>query len=219
MESTKRLWVLLGAVIFITMFILGWFGKEIYRKVPPIPLQVETTEGSLILSKEDILNGQQVWQSIGGQQVGSIWGHGAYQAPDWSADWLHKEATALQEILSQKIYQQSFEALDSVDQATIKAHLKLEMRTNTYDGTNGVVTISPERAEAITQTGAHYIGPLMTIPSLQISANRMRSMNLPSRILKGEKLSALSFSGRPGLHPLSALTCLQPTPITGPTNR
>ena len=45
MENTKRLWMLLGSVIFITMFILGWFGKELYRKVPPIPLQVQTTQG------------------------------------------------------------------------------------------------------------------------------------------------------------------------------
>jgi len=26
-------------------------------------------------------------------QLGSIWGHGAYQAPDWTADWLHREAS------------------------------------------------------------------------------------------------------------------------------
>ena len=134
MENTNRLWILLGAVMFITIFLLGRFGKELYRKVPPIPLQVQTTEGAFLLGKDDILKGQLVWQSIGGQQVGSIWGHGAYQAPDWSADWLHKEATALQEILSQKIYQQSFDTLDEIDRAVVKAHLKQEMRTKTYGG-------------------------------------------------------------------------------------
>ena len=39
--------------------------------------------------------GRQVWQSIGGQQLGSIWGHGSYVAPDWTADWLHREATGV----------------------------------------------------------------------------------------------------------------------------
>lgn len=33
-----------------------------------------------------------MWQSIGGQELGSIWGQGTYVAPDWSAGWLHKEA-------------------------------------------------------------------------------------------------------------------------------
>ncbi len=49
-------------------------------------------DGTVLMTRADILDGQEVWQSTGGQQMGSIWGHGAYQAPDWSADWLHREA-------------------------------------------------------------------------------------------------------------------------------
>lgn len=131
------------------IFILGWFGKELYRQVPPLPAKIQTTIGTVPFDKEDILTDQQVWQSIGGQQVGSIWGHGAYQAPDWSADWLHRELISLQDILSSKIYNQSFATLDAIDQAAVKAHLKQEIRTNTYDKTSGVVVISPERAQAI----------------------------------------------------------------------
>ena len=52
----------------------------------------QTNNAALHKSAEDVLEGQQIWQSIGGQQVGSVWGHGALQAPDWSADWLHREA-------------------------------------------------------------------------------------------------------------------------------
>ena len=47
-----------------------------------------------LYTRADIEQGRQVWQSIGGHQLGSIWGHGSYVAPDWSADWLHREATA-----------------------------------------------------------------------------------------------------------------------------
>jgi nitric oxide reductase subunit B len=46
----------------------------------------------VIYSKQDIEDGQNIWQTIGGMQQGSIWGHGSYLAPDWSADWLHREA-------------------------------------------------------------------------------------------------------------------------------
>ena len=49
-----------------------------------------TTDGKVVYTRQDIETGRQVWQSIGGQQLGSIWGHGAYQAPDWTADWLHR---------------------------------------------------------------------------------------------------------------------------------
>ena len=27
-----------------------------------------------------------------GQEIGTIWGHGAYLAPDWSADYLHRQS-------------------------------------------------------------------------------------------------------------------------------
>ncbi len=142
MQNTKRLWLLLGAVIFSTMFILGWFGRELYHQVPPIPRLVKTTTGKVLMTKDDILRGQQVWQSIGGQQVGSIWGHGAYQAPDWSADWLHREAIALQDILSRELLPYRYAILDPVDQAAVKTQLKIAMRTNTYDRKSGVMTVS-----------------------------------------------------------------------------
>lgn len=76
---------------------LGYYGREIYRQAPPIPERVMTTEGLVLFPGEGILDGQNVWQSLGGQQLGSIWGHGAYGAPDWSADWLHRECMYLLE--------------------------------------------------------------------------------------------------------------------------
>lgn len=95
MPPTKRLWILLALVLLGTFTLLGFFGSEVYRQAPPIPERVVTEGGQLLFTQDDILDGQQVWQSIGGQQVGTVWGHGAYQAPDGSADWLHREAVTL----------------------------------------------------------------------------------------------------------------------------
>src|SRR3954468_1367317 len=86
-----KLWVSLFAVIFCSFGVLGYYGKEIYYQAPPIPGAVVTSNGKILFTGNDIRDGQNVWQSIGGQEVGSIWGHGAYVAPDWSADWLHRE--------------------------------------------------------------------------------------------------------------------------------
>ncbi len=98
--NLKRSAWLLGASILFGFVLLGFFGREVYRQAPPIPDRITTADGHIIAAKNEILEGQQVWQSTGGQQLGSIWGHGAYQAPDWSADWLHREATALLEIVA-----------------------------------------------------------------------------------------------------------------------
>ena len=157
MNETKRLWIFLGAILFVTFFILGWFGRELYRKVPPIPLKVLTETGETLMTRSDILRGQQAWQSIGGQQVGSIWGHGAYQAPDWSADWLHREAVALRNIVSFKYHHRQFDSLAVPQQAEISQRVKSEMRRNTYNPRSGALLLSKERADAITQTAVHYI--------------------------------------------------------------
>ena len=166
MQETRRLWIILGTVIFCTLFILGWFGHELYRQVPPIPSNVQTTTGRILMTRDNILAGQQAWQSMGGQQVGSIWGHGAYQAPDWSADWLHRETTALRQDLSRKFFQKGYDALDGPRQAAIDARLRTEMRTNTHNAHTGVVTVSPERAAAMAQTAAHYLALFGDDPAL-----------------------------------------------------
>ena len=73
-----------------------------YRQAPPIPERVVSRSGTLLMTQDQILTGQQVWQSTGGQQLGSVWGHGAYQAPDWSADWLHRETSALLDVWAER---------------------------------------------------------------------------------------------------------------------
>lgn len=91
MSSTRKLWLLLAALLLSSFAVLLWMGREIDLKAPPMPDRVVTESGRTIYSRADIERGRQVWQSIGGMQLGSIWGHGGYVAPDWSADWLHRE--------------------------------------------------------------------------------------------------------------------------------
>jgi nitric oxide reductase subunit B len=77
-RSYRRLWIGLIAVISLSFVVLGYFGGEIYRKAPPIPNRVIAEDGRVLFTAQDIRDGQNVWQSMGGQQVGSIWGHGAF---------------------------------------------------------------------------------------------------------------------------------------------
>ena len=100
MKSNSRLWRWLGLICVLSFGALGYLGWQIYLSAPPIPKTVVTTEGEVLFTGEQVQYGQQAWRSAGGQQLGSVWGHGGYVAPDWSADWLHREATALQGILA-----------------------------------------------------------------------------------------------------------------------
>lgn len=152
--SIKRLWLILSLGMFVMFTILLLLGREIYQQVPPIPQAVVSTSGETLFTRAEIETGQNIWQSIGGMEQGSIWGHGSYLAPDWSADWLHREAQALLDLMNNE----RSEAGLSSDQnmALHKSELKDEMRRNTLDPASGIITISDERARAIKQVQAHY---------------------------------------------------------------
>ncbi|MCA9444653.1 MAG: nitric-oxide reductase large subunit, partial [Candidatus Omnitrophica bacterium] len=151
-----KLWLSFAFVIAASFLVLGYYGREIYRLAPPIPENVVANSGEVLFTGQDIRDGQNVWQSIGGQQVGSVWGHGAYVAPDWSADWLHRELVWLLDHWAMEEHGVSWEELEVGPKAAIKARLKEEIRTNSYNKENGVLEVSSDRAEAIASVGEHY---------------------------------------------------------------
>ena len=165
--TTRRLWIVLALIMAASFAVLGLVGSEIHREAPPIPAQVVDTTGTVIFTREDIQNGQLAWQSMGGQQVGSIWGHGGYVAPDWSADQLHRESIALLDIWARREHGVPYARLDLEQQAGLEARLKGEMRTNTYDPATGVITVSADRAQAIAEVKAHYTALLSDDPALE----------------------------------------------------
>jgi nitric oxide reductase subunit B len=156
MNSTSRLWRGLGIIFVLSFGVLGWLGREIYLAAPPIPQAVRSAGGALIFTHDQIQRGQQAWFKAGGQQLGTVWGHGSYVAPDWSADWLHREALGLRDILSRKTYGLAYAELGIAQQAAIDVSLKMEMRKNTYDKSTDTITVTAERAAAIEAVAGHY---------------------------------------------------------------
>ena len=148
MNSTKKLWIVLAVLLISSFSVLLWSGGQIYQQAPPMPERVEMVGGDVLYTRADIETGRQVWQSIGGMQLGSIWGHGGYVAPDWSADWLHREAIALMDIWAQESGAADYASLNPEEQAGLERRLKSQLRVNTYDPQAGVVIISRERAAA-----------------------------------------------------------------------
>jgi nitric oxide reductase subunit B len=167
MNPTRRLWITLGVIVLASFAVLGWMGREIHFAQPPIPDAVRSASGELLYTRADYDRGREVWQSIGGQQLGSIWGHGGYVAPDWSADWLHREAVGLLDRWSQAEDGIAHDAQPTQRQAALQARLRDEMRTNTYDAASGVLTVSDDRAAVIAEVAAHYRELFSDAPALR----------------------------------------------------
>lgn len=162
----RKLWLGLGVVVIGSFVVLGYYGFEIYRLAPPVPDRVVTSDGDVVFTGQQIRDGQNVWQSMGGQEVGSIWGHGAYVAPDWSADWLHRESSWILDRWAGEEQGVRFVELGDEKRAALQARLQGELRKNTYDPQSGDLVVSPIRAEAIRAVGQHYSGLFGDDPEL-----------------------------------------------------
>ena len=183
MHATRKLWTWLAVICVLSFAVLGWVGTEIYLTAPPIPKQVISSKGTVLFSEGQVQRGQEAWLSAGGQQLGSVWGHGSYVAPDWSADWLHREALALRAVWAQRDFGKPFEKLGIGQQAELNDRLKSEMRRNSYDAATGTITLSPERSEAVQQVAKHYISLFGNDPSLDKLREQyaMNSGSLPDQ--------------------------------------
>ncbi|MTI64042.1 nitric-oxide reductase large subunit [Methylophaga sp.] len=157
MTNVKKLWLFLALLLVVSFAVLIWSGNQIYQKAPPMPDKVVSSNGELIYSRDEIERGRQVWQSFGGMQLGSIWGHGGYVAPDWSADWMHREMIALLDIWASREYGlDSYELASTEQQAALEGRLKSRVRNNSYNPDTGVITLSEDRRQAISQVAGHY---------------------------------------------------------------
>ena len=223
MKSTSRLWRWLGLICVLSFGALGYLGWEIYLSAPPIPKAVISSDGEVLFTGEQVQRGQQAWMSAGGQQLGTVWGHGSYVAPDWSADWLHREAVALQAIRAAE--QQRGSSPTEADQAAVNARVREEMRRNTYDEIDGTVKVSAERARAIRQVAAHFDSLFGSDPALAKLREQyaMTDGTLPEKADR-QALTAFFFwsawaaaTNRPGETELSYTSNWPHEPLVGNT--
>ncbi len=170
------------------------------------------------MSKEDILAGQSAWQSTGGMELGSLLGHGAYQAPDWTADWLHRELVAWLDITAQAEHGKPYAELDKATQANLRERMAEEYRNQSRVGSDGNVVLSDTRIKAIQSVAPYYITLYGNDPSMITTREHfaMKNNTLPSE--EARQSSPTSSSGLHGPPPPTAPITMPLIPTTGRTS-
>src|SRR5215469_15692832 len=138
-------WIQAVVIVGLCGFLLlGILAFRTYTDEPPIPSKVVGADGQVLFSGADILAGQEVFLKNGLMEYGSIFGHGAYLGPDYTADYLHRAA-----LIANGFY--GGDSSGSVRQQTVA-----DFKTNRYDETTGVLTFSPAQTDAFNKLILDY---------------------------------------------------------------
>ncbi len=152
-------------ILTLTFGVLIFGGYIINKAKPPIPVQIIAPSGDTIITGEDIIDGQNYYFSRGGQHIGTIWGHGSYLAPDWSADFLHRMGLylaarhhGLPTADARDFTHRDFEILDTQEQARLSVIVQEEIKTNRFNPETGVLKLTQFQSEGLAALTDYYTG-------------------------------------------------------------
>jgi len=134
-------------VLVIGFTILIWIAVRSYQDAPPIPDRVVSGDGATIFTRDDILTGQQVFLRYGLMENGTIWEHGAYLGPDFSAEYLHTLAGDTAQSLSRQRHGRDAGELNDTERETVAGAVETLLKENRYDPRTRTLTfLEPEAA-------------------------------------------------------------------------
>lgn len=187
MEKPETLspWWRQGAilVLIIGFSVLIWLTVRVYQDAPPIPEKVIGPTGEVLFTQADILAGQQVFLKYALMENGTIWGHGAYLGPDFSAEYLHTLSEDADQLVAHEIYGRPWDKLTLGEQSAVKVHVQQLLKENRYDPKTRVLhftsveTASFERQVA--KWGTYFFSPTTSggLPAHYISdTQELRSL-------------------------------------------
>src|SRR5689334_18039631 len=126
-------------VTFICGFaVLGYLALRVYQDHAPVPGRVVSEGGQQVLTGADVVQGQQAFLTYGLMEYGSIYGHGAYLGPDFTAEYLHKTS----EFLTKRYQNAPVSGLSARDRVAAELH------ENTFDPSTDTLRWSAPRVEA-----------------------------------------------------------------------
>lgn len=142
-------WLQIALLTFVIGFtVLGYMARVVNREKPPIPRQVAAADGRVVYTGDDVMAGQHLFQKYGLMQFGTIFGHGAYLGPDFTAQYLHGAVGAMQD----------YYVAQRLPAGEAAARVEHESKDNLYDAGSGTLRYTPAQAHAFDEMKAFYAG-------------------------------------------------------------
>lgn len=156
-EQLSAWWARAVAFTFVLgLSVLILLTREAYQNAPPVPDRAVDPTGAVVFSGDDVRSGQEAFLKYGLMDNGSIWGHGGYLGPDFSAAVLHDWALDLASRRAQARFGKRYDALSAVERAAIDGEVAVSLKTNRYDSTTRTLTLLPAAPETFAEETARW---------------------------------------------------------------
>jgi nitric oxide reductase subunit B len=152
-------WLQVAVLTFLAGFaVLGYLAYAIHVERPPVPQRVVTPDGTVVFTSADILTGQHVFQKYGLMQYGTLFGHGAYLGPDFTAQYLHQAALDMAAFYEER----------GASPAEARAQVQRDCKENKYQAAAGTLEYTAAQAQAFTQAVACYGAQFANPPARRV---------------------------------------------------
>ena len=156
-------WKIAAIVTMVFGFtILIGLTVEAYRQAPPIPARAVEPGGAIIFTSDDVVAGQQVFLKHGLMANGTIWGHGAYLGPDFSAQYLHNWALDVADHAAQERFHRPYVELTPDQQAEFDGSVARTMKQNHYNSSSGDLSLTSVDARSFERQIAYWTDYFVT---------------------------------------------------------
>ncbi|NOZ86512.1 MAG: nitric-oxide reductase large subunit [Deltaproteobacteria bacterium] len=147
-----------GAVVsfIVAMIVILGAGISAYRQMAPYPGKVVGPKGDTLMTREDILAGQDVYQKYGLMDHGSVWGHGSQRGPEFSALTLHKVGKVVRGEIAKEKYGKKFSGLVPLEQKVVNLRTGEHIKKNRYDESSDVLYLTKEQTIAFEKVVTYW---------------------------------------------------------------
>ena len=122
-----------------------------YTNAPPIPERAVDAAGNVVFTGADIQKGQEVFFKYGLMEHGSLWGHGAYLGPDYSAEYLHRLSEVTRDTIAVEKYGRPFAQLSPDEQIVASAQVRRVLKENRYEPASRTLLLYIRRGGGLSQ--------------------------------------------------------------------
>ena len=120
-------------VMIVGFSVLSFVTILTYTNAPPIPEQAVDGTGTIVFTGADVQMGQEVFLKYGLMEHGTLWGHGAYLGPDYSAEYLHRLSEVTRDTIATEEYGKLFAQLSPDQQSVASARTIALLKENRYE--------------------------------------------------------------------------------------